>query len=111
MGRDIDQIRVHCEMCKTAAVCEHRLAGIAVGHVLPNCLLDCLAGERVLQFGGKYWYAVQEKHKVDVLLVLLAVAELAYNGEEICRMQALCFLVESACGTEVCKAEFAPRIF
>src|SRR5262249_10271859 len=65
MGRRIDQLRIHCEMCKAAAIGKERLTRVAVGLVLPDRVLDLLAGKGIFKLGRENRDAVQEQHKVE----------------------------------------------
>src|SRR6266581_7966692 len=65
VGRYIHEVRVDCEVCEAAPVGEEGFARIAVGLVLPHCVLNVLPGERVLQFRGEDRYPVQEQHQIQ----------------------------------------------
>ena len=104
------QLRVYGEVGEAAPVGEERLARVAVGPVLPDRVLDILAVERALEFGREDRDAVQEQREVEALLALLAVAELAHDGKEVGRVQALQLLVEPARGPEVRELELAARV-
>src|SRR5713101_1557248 len=108
--RDVDQVRIHREVRQAAAVGEERLARVAVGLVLADRVLDVLPVERVLQLGGEDRDAVEEEHEVEAVLVLRAIADLAYHGEEVRRVQPPCLLVEPASWTEVGELELAARV-
>ena len=89
---------------------EERFARVAVVPVLQDRLLDVLAGERVLEFGGAEGDAVEEEGHVDALLRLGAVAELADDGEEIGGVETAGLLVEAARRAEVGEVELAGRV-
>src|SRR5712692_5758075 len=108
--RDVDQVRIHREVCEAAGVREERLARVAVRLVLADRVLDVLPVERVLELGGEDWDAVEEEHEVEAVLVLRAIADLAYHGEEVRRVQPPCLLVEPASWTEVGELELAARV-
>ena len=108
--RDVHEVRVRREVREAAAVGEQRLARVAVALVLADRVLDVLAGERVLEFGGEDRDAVQEQHEVEALLVLRAVVDLANGGEQVRRVQPPRLLVESARGAEVGEAKLAARV-
>ncbi len=110
VGRDVDQVRVHREVREAAPVGEERLPRVAVGLVLPNRILDILSGQRVLQLGREDRDAVKDEHKVEALVVLLAVMKLAHNGEEVRRVQTSGLLVEPARGPVVRHPELAARV-
>ena len=75
------------EVGEAAGVAEERLARVAVLPVLADGVLDVLTVERVLELGREDGDAVQEEREVEALLVLLAEAELADDGEEVGRVQ------------------------
>ncbi len=110
MGGDVDQVGVHGEVSEAAAVCQQRLAGIAVGPVLADRVLDGLAAERVLELRGEQGDTVQEQHQVEALLVFEAVADLADNGEEVRRVQPPRLLVEPAGRGEIDEPEAAAHV-
>ena len=110
MGGDVDLVGVHGEVPEAAAVGQQRLAGVAVGPVLADRVVDGLAAERVLQLRGEQGDAVQEQHEVEALLVLGAVADLAGNGEEVRRVQPPRLLVEPAGRGEIGEPEAAAHV-
>ena len=103
-------LRVHGEVGEAARVPEERLARVAVVAVLPDSILDVLAVERALELGREDGNAVQEEHEVEALLALLAEAELADDGEEVGRVQALRLLVQPARRPEVREPELAAGV-
>ena len=109
-GRREHLLGVHGEVGEAAAVGEEGLARIAVGSILPDRVLNVLAVEWVLELGREEGDAVQEEHKVEALLTLLAEAELAHHREEVGRVQALQLLVEPARRSEVRQPELAARV-
>ena len=110
VGGDVDQLGVDREVREAPAVGEQRLARVAVGLVLPDRVLDGLAGERVLELGGEDGDAVEEQHHVEALLVPGAVPDLAGDREEVGGVQPPRFLVEPARGTEVREPERAAHV-
>ena len=110
MGGDVDQLGVDGEVREAAAVGEEGLARVAVGLVLPDRVLDGLAGERILELRGEDGNAVQIQHEVEALLVPGAVPDLAGDGEEVRAVEAPCLLVESARGAEVREPERAAHV-
>jgi len=57
--------------------------GSAVEAVLPDCVLDVLAGQWVLELRGEDGQAVQEEDQVEAVFILLAIVHLAADREEI----------------------------
>ena len=102
--------RVHGEVGEAAPVGEEGLTRVPVVPVLPDGVLHVLTVERVLELGREDGDAVEEEREVDALLGFFAEAELADNGEEIGRVQALQFLIEPARRSEVREAELAARV-
>ena len=84
MRRYVDQMRIYGEMGQAAAIRKQRLAGVAVRFVLPHGVLDVLAGERVLEFGGEKGDAVQKQRQIKAFFVLGAIMDLPDDGKEIC---------------------------
>ena len=107
MGGHVDQVRVDREMGQAAAEREERLLGIAVEAVLADGILDVLAGERVLQFRGEDGQAVQEEDRFQAFLILLAVAHLAADREEVAGVEFAIRLVQPAGRAEVGELELA----
>lgn len=105
MRGHIDQLGVDGEVRETPAIGEQRLAGVAVGLVLPDRVLDGPAGERVLELNREDRETVQEQHHVEALLIPGAVPDLADDREEVGGVQPPCFLVEPARRTEVREPE------
>ena len=83
------------------------LLRIAIESILPDRILHGLACQRVFQFCGEDWKAVQEQDEVKALLVLLAVVELANDREEIGLVKFLQCFVQAACRPEVGEPERA----
>ena len=110
VGGDVDQLGVDGEVREAPAVGEQRLAGVAVGLVLPDRVLDGLAGERVLELGGEDGQAVQEQHRVEALLVPGAVSDLPDDREEVGGVQPPRLLVEPARRAEVRESERAAHV-
>ena len=110
MGGDVDQIRVDREVGETTAVGEERLARVAVGLVLPDRILDGLAGERILELGGEDGNAVQEQNQVEALFVLDAVPDLPGDREEVRPVEPPRLLVEPARRAEVREPEPAAHV-
>ena len=110
MRGDVDQLRIDGEVRETPAVGEQRLARVAVGLVLPDRVLDGLAGERVLELGGEDGDAVQEQHHVEALLAPGAVSDLAGHGEEVGGVQPPRLLIESARRAQVREPERAAHV-
>ena len=55
----------------------------AVGLILFLCVLEGRAGQQILQFQRGDRDAVDEQHRVDGVLVLQAVADLADDAEDV----------------------------
>ena len=110
VGGDVNQLRVDGEVGEAPAVGEERLVRIAVGLVLPDRVLDGLAGERVLELGREDGYAIQEQHEIEALLVPGAVADLAGDGEEVRPVETPDLLVEPARGAKVREPERAAHV-
>ena len=110
MRGDVDQLGIDREVRETPAVGQQRLAGIAVGLVLPDRVLDGLAGERILELGREDRDAVQKQHHVEALLVPGAVADLAGDCEEVGGVQPPRLLVEPARRAEVREPERATHV-
>jgi hypothetical protein len=105
-----DQLRVDREVGEAAAVGEEGLPRVAVPHVLAGRVLDRLARQRVLQLGGEDRDPVEAEDQVEALLGLLAVMELAHDGEKVGRVQAPRLLVQPAHGPGVRQPEGAARV-
>ena len=110
VGGDVDQLGVDGEVREAPAIGEQGLARVTVGVVLPDRVLDGLAGERVLELGREDGDAIQEQHHVETLLVPGAVLDLAGDREEVGGVQPPRLLVEPACGAEVREPERAPHV-
>ena len=110
MGGDVDQLGVYGKVCEAPAMGEKGLAGVSVGLVLPDCVLDGLAGERVLELGREDGQAVQEQHQVETLLVPGAVPYLSGHREEVRSVQPSRLLVEAACRAEVREPNRSPHV-
>ena len=86
------------------------LTGITVESVLLDGVLDILAFERVLQFGGEDRNAVEEYPQVETLLVLLAEIKLTDDGELVGLVMLLRFFVQARGRAEVGELKLAAGI-
>ena len=83
-GRHEYRLGVHGKMHQRAALeCEDRLARVAVLLVLPACILDPLARERILQLQRGHWNAVQAQRDIERLLGVWREMELAGQSQAI----------------------------
>ncbi len=83
LGRHRDQFRVDGEVHECPP-CECHVLRVAVAAVLGDRVVDVLAGERVLQLGGRDRDPVQEERQVDRLRLVGRVGELADEHEPVC---------------------------
>ncbi len=82
------------EVGEAAALGEEGFARVAVAAVLLDGVLDGLFGEAVFEFEGGGGQAVDEEAEVErELAVVVAVAQLAGDGEAVVAVVELGFLV------------------
>ena len=89
---------------------EEWFAGITVGPVLRDRVLNVLAVQRILEFGGEEGDPVEKERQVEALLRLGAVVELAHDREEVRAVEPTGLLVEAARRAEVDQLELAARV-
>jgi hypothetical protein len=70
-------------MHQAASKSEERFARVAIRTVLLNSVLDILSRERVLEFGGENWQAIEEEYEIQTIIVSLAITLLANFAEYI----------------------------
>ena len=110
-GSHIDEFGVHGKVGEATPRCEQRLPRVAVGPVLADGVLDGLTRQRVLELGGEDRDAVQEKRAmIQALVALLAVVKLPDDRKEVCGVQTLGLLVQSARRAKVCELELASHV-
>ena len=68
LRRHVDHERIDGKVGDAATVQEQRFAGISVVLVLLDRIQDILAVERVLQFDGEQWQAVEEQDEIERVL-------------------------------------------
>ncbi len=76
-------------MGEAAAKGEKWFMGITIMAILLNSIFNVLARERVLEFGSEDRQSIQEKHKVQAILIPLAISQLAHLAEDVGGIQFL----------------------
>ena len=109
-GGEVHEVGVHGEVGQTAPEGEERLPRITVVTVLADGVLDVLALERVLQFGGEDRQAVEEEDDIEAVVVRLAVLQLPDDAELVGLVEPLGRLVQAGGGPEEGKLELAPGV-
>ncbi len=89
---------------------EEWVARIPVVHILPDRILNVLAGQWILEFRREERDPVQEQHQVKALLGLRAVTELPHDREQVRGVEPSRLLVEPTRRPEVRQLEPTPRI-
>ena len=116
-GGHVDQVGVHGEVGEASLEAEEGLAGVTVGLVLMDGVLD--VGRRHLELDGEKGHAVDEEGHVEqpvfgaglVAAPLQgAVAELAHDGEHVGLVEACVFFVERGLGLEVDQVEMTALV-